>query len=154
MTSDLISRQAAIKAIEDLQDCYNGFSDTYDKACIIGVIEEVPPIEPIKHGRWIKRGDNSWECSVCHEISCCNGNYCVDCGARMDEVENNTETLEAWNLDGSPTRYIKGKRMDESPEPDYTITCADAPMTYTCDRSVCMRNEYNDVDCDKCEVKR
>lgn len=41
----------------------------------------------IKHGRWIKRGDNSWECSVCHEISCCNGNYCVDCGAKMDEVE-------------------------------------------------------------------
>ena len=43
--------------------------------------------EPVKHGRWIKRGDNSWECSVCHEISCCNGNYCVDCGARMEEVE-------------------------------------------------------------------
>ena len=39
---DLISRQAASKAIEDLQDCYNGFSDTYDKACIIGVIEEIP----------------------------------------------------------------------------------------------------------------
>ncbi len=42
MTDDLISRQAAIKAIEDLQDCYNGFSDTYDKACIIGVLEEIP----------------------------------------------------------------------------------------------------------------
>lgn len=40
--SDLIDRQAAIKAIEDLQDCYNGFSDTYDKACIIGVLEELP----------------------------------------------------------------------------------------------------------------
>ena len=52
-------------------------------------IDMMPTIEaePIKHGRWIKRGDNSWECSVCHEISCCNGNYCVDCGARMDEVE-------------------------------------------------------------------
>ena len=103
--SDLIGRQAAIKAIEDLQDCCNGFSDTYDKACIIGVIEEVPPIEQCrywdnesnfcglyrpaatKHGRWIERGDNSWECSVCHEISCCNGNYCVDCGARKNEVE-------------------------------------------------------------------
>ena len=34
--------------------------------------------------------------------------------ARMDEVEE--ETLEAWNLDGSPTRYIKGKRMDEVEE--------------------------------------
>lgn len=40
-----------------------------------------------RHGRWIKRGDNSWECSACREISCCNGNYCVDCGAKMDEVE-------------------------------------------------------------------
>lgn len=41
--NDLISRQAAIKAVEDLPNCYNGFSDTYDKACIIGVLEEVPP---------------------------------------------------------------------------------------------------------------
>lgn len=44
--ADLIDRQAAIKAIEDLQDCYNGFSDTYDKACIIGVLEEVPSVQP------------------------------------------------------------------------------------------------------------
>ena len=50
--SDLISRQVTIKAIEDLQDCYNGFSDTYDKACIIGVIEEVPSIEPNSCEYW------------------------------------------------------------------------------------------------------
>lgn len=43
---DLIDRQAAIKAIKDLHDCYNGFSDTYDKACIIGVLEELPPAQP------------------------------------------------------------------------------------------------------------
>ena len=47
MNDDLISRQAAIKAIEDLQDCYNGFSDTYDKACIIGVLEELPTIDAV-----------------------------------------------------------------------------------------------------------
>ena len=46
---------------------------------------ELEEVEPIKHGQWIKRGDNSWECSECHEISCCKGNYCVDCGARMVE---------------------------------------------------------------------
>ena len=40
--SELIRRQDAIKAIEDLPNCYNGFSDTYDKACIIGTLEEVP----------------------------------------------------------------------------------------------------------------
>lgn len=45
---DLISRRAAIKAIDDLQNCYNGYSDTYDKAYIIGVLEELPTIEPKK----------------------------------------------------------------------------------------------------------
>ena len=42
---ELISRKTAIKAIEELQDCYNGFSDTFDKACIIGVLEELPPAQ-------------------------------------------------------------------------------------------------------------
>lgn len=42
MSDDLIKRSEAIKAIESMPNCYNGFSDTYDKACIIGVLEEVP----------------------------------------------------------------------------------------------------------------
>lgn len=46
---DVISRQAAIDAILDLHDCPNGYSDTYDKACIIGVLEELPSaVVPIK----------------------------------------------------------------------------------------------------------
>ena len=97
---DLISRQAAIKAIEDLQDCYNGFSDTYDKACIIGAIEEVPSIEPIKHGRWLPyefATNKRWrKCSVCGTADeyinefglVANRSYCPNCGARMDEVDN------------------------------------------------------------------
>lgn len=36
-------------------------------------------------GKWIKVGDNSYRCSVCGEVSCCNGNFCPDCGAKMDE---------------------------------------------------------------------
>ena len=47
------------------------------------------PIEhaPVKHGRWIDvNGDGSlWQCSLCGEQSCCKGNYCMDCGAKMDE---------------------------------------------------------------------
>lgn len=46
--TDLISRRAAIKAIDDLPNCYNGYSDTYDKAYIIGVLEEVPSVEQKK----------------------------------------------------------------------------------------------------------
>lgn len=45
--SELIDRRQAIKAIGDLPNCYNGFSDTYDKAYIIGVLEELPTIDAV-----------------------------------------------------------------------------------------------------------
>ena len=59
---DLISRQAAIKAIDDLPNCYNGYSDTYDKAYIIGVIEELPTIELPDHGDLIDRDELMKHC--------------------------------------------------------------------------------------------
>lgn len=33
--SDYIKREDAIRAIDELPNCYNGWSDTYDKAHII-----------------------------------------------------------------------------------------------------------------------
>lgn len=48
--SKLIYVDRLKKDILDLPNCYNGFSDTYDKACIIGVIDEQPTIEERK---WI-----------------------------------------------------------------------------------------------------
>ena len=72
-----------------------------------------------KHGRWIDNGT----CSICgcrpYYATNIKAEYhhCPNCGALMtDEVESDTETLEVWNLDGSPTRYIKGERMDEVEE--------------------------------------
>ena len=47
----LIDADKLKKDVLDLPNCYNGFSDTYDKACIIGVIDEQPTIEPEQ--RWI-----------------------------------------------------------------------------------------------------
>lgn len=68
--TDYIDRQAAIKAIDDLPNCYNGYSDAYDKACIIGVLEELPPaeVEPVKRGRWEPHpSEREWDtCSYCH----------------------------------------------------------------------------------------
>lgn len=96
---DLISRQAAIKAIEDLPNCPNGYSDTYDKACIIGVLEELPTIEP-KKGKWILITNKYIEpqeymCSVCGRTIKYNWHprllteiypYC-NCGAQMERSE-------------------------------------------------------------------
>ena len=45
-THDLISRQAAIDAVNGMPDCPNGFSGTYDKAAIIGILEDVPSVQP------------------------------------------------------------------------------------------------------------
>ena len=89
---DYINRQAAIKEFESLPNCYNGFSDTYDKACIIGVLEEIAPadVEPVRHGRWI---NDRWEDDVnYHTCNACGtemivtyfDDYCSNCGARMD----------------------------------------------------------------------
>lgn len=43
--------------------------------------------EPTRHGKWIKVGDNTYRCTRCNEVSCCNGNFCTDCGAKMDKEE-------------------------------------------------------------------
>ena len=45
---DLIERSAAIDAINDLPNCPNGYSDTYDKASIISALEDVPSAQPEK----------------------------------------------------------------------------------------------------------
>lgn len=95
--SDLISRQTAIKAIEDLPNCYNGFSDTYDKAYIIGTLEELPSAE--RKGEWMEMGTNkdgthNIKCSHCGEGYKTRGHarsiatktkyrFCPNCGADM-----------------------------------------------------------------------
>lgn len=95
--TEYIDRKTLIKAVEDLPNCYNGFSDTYDKACIIGLIEELPSVDVVerKKGKWI-----DYKCSECGEpipISkviyqgkviwerCQKPNYCPNCGADMRE---------------------------------------------------------------------
>ena len=72
------------KDVLDLQDCYNGFSDTYDKACILGVIDEQPTIEERKTGNWTSEnacefcGFQPWYENDIHTLS-----YCPNCGADM-----------------------------------------------------------------------
>ena len=51
MSEDLIKRSDAIKAIEELPNAYNGWSDAYDKAYIIGTLEEVPSAD--RQQEWI-----------------------------------------------------------------------------------------------------
>jgi len=106
---DFISRKEAIKAIDDLPNCYNGFSDTYDKACIIGVLEELPTVDPVKRGKWLPHPtEPDWDvCSVCgigthrrfHYNDIIYGQYdveesfmyCPHCGAKIDGGKNDDD---------------------------------------------------------------
>lgn len=44
--------------------------------------------EPVRHGRWLRLDEApEWDqrrCSECGDISCCQRNYCPNCGAKMD----------------------------------------------------------------------
>ena len=53
------------------------------------ILREAPTIDvaPVKHGRWIMHDDEfglTCECSVCHIETMGDGNYCPNCGAKMD----------------------------------------------------------------------
>lgn len=107
--NDLISRRAAITAIDDLPNCYNGYSDTYDKAYIIGVLEELPRVDvpDRKVGKWKDKQMhdetiepiNAWKhkCSVCgfYVVTIekkSEWHYCPNCGAKMEDIQDSTET--------------------------------------------------------------
>ena len=103
---ELISRADAIDAIEELPNAYNGWSDAYDKACIIGALEEVPSAEP-KTGEWVMLemvenvhdiyGVPTWGvnymCDKCGFITTAiqdhfsQYKFCPSCGARMNGGE-------------------------------------------------------------------
>ena len=43
--------------------------------------------EATSRGHWIPMEYDTFKCSICGETSCCEANYCPDCGARMEERE-------------------------------------------------------------------
>lgn len=97
MEQRLINANKLRKDFLNLPNCYNGFSDTYDKAMIIDLVDEQPTVdaEPVKHGKWIEVDvcDCCYRCSECGFIRDAYlldiGNYCPQCGAKMDEEKEN-----------------------------------------------------------------
>lgn len=92
---DLISRQAAIDAMEQAKEQY------FDRRVIIGkmqdIVNNLPSAEPQrKKGRWVYRPDlgwgETWECSECGEktgsslMGYPRYNWCPMCGAEMQST--------------------------------------------------------------------
>lgn len=67
----------------------------YGIEAVMEYVEELPTIDPVKHGRWVsvQKDDDSvliWKdrCSVCGVRGHIAYDYCPNCGARMDGDEN------------------------------------------------------------------
>ena len=69
---------------DNLDDAYG---QGWDEA--LSYIEKIPAadVAPVAHGRWIMHDDEfglTCECSACHIETMGDGNYCPNCGAKMD----------------------------------------------------------------------
>ena len=98
---DLISKQAAILAIEEYADRLQMVNwkenpgvpyKAYALNWAINTLRDLPSAQP-EHGRWIdKYGDGDWHCTRCgaivekHEQDYRNWYFCYHCGAKMDGV--------------------------------------------------------------------
>lgn len=109
-TIDNISRQAAKDALDGICDRECEYSKKQRAvmcaSCHLGsafdAIDELPSIDPVKHGKWIKNeGRCGWHCSACatddvyaFEWNSDKGenelqdHYCPNCGALMDMSED------------------------------------------------------------------
>ena len=93
--SDLISRADAIHAIEDMPNAYNGWSDTYDKACIIGVLEEIPSAD--RPTEWIPVSERLPGKDGCYLVSTTGtNNDIIDIAYYTEEIWHKASRIKAW----------------------------------------------------------
>ena len=65
------------------------FAESYDAFAVDCILKAIPAadVATVRHGRWIMHDDEfglTCECSVCHIETMGDGNYCPNCGAKMD----------------------------------------------------------------------
>ena len=124
-SNDLISRAAVLDAIDHERNLLIEQKRFGAEHVVVHharrLIEEFPAVDaaPVVHGRWVDRkyGDQK-ECSECGEVCCCQGDYCMKCGAKMEtEISNITKKKFAPSLDDAIKEFnakwtISGAKMD------------------------------------------
>ena len=106
MMDDLISRAAALDAIDGIKQMQGNMEQLAMKALCLAMIKIIKPVDasPVVHGRWVKMTGmmppeyhGHYECSECqwHMKGLRNSwtreeelSYCPGCGAKMDGEAN------------------------------------------------------------------
>lgn len=86
---EYIERAAVEKFIEDgLNNPDKNKAFGHDAIEIMAEIHYMPAADvvEVRHGRWIKH-EGYDECELCHAKTIYGGNYCPECGTRMDKED-------------------------------------------------------------------
>lgn len=87
MSKEYIERGALLELETFLQD-----ADGFDCSAVLSVdirAAKAADVVEVKHGRWKREYDSIlnkfyWSCSECKEWAYSEGNYCPNCGAKME----------------------------------------------------------------------
>ena len=80
--AEYVEREKVLSKAAPVEGCFSDMISVYDV-----VMLPAADVAPVVHGRWIMHDDEfglTCECSVCHIETMGDGNYCPNCGAKMD----------------------------------------------------------------------
>lgn len=80
--AEYVEREKVLSKAAPVEGCFSDMISVYDV-----VMLPAADVAPVVHGRWIMHDDEfglTCECSACHIETMGDGNYCPNCGAKMD----------------------------------------------------------------------
>lgn len=94
MKDEYVRKQNAVDALEEKE--HEPWYLHKDLEWMSGVVEakdvikslEPADVVPVKHGMWIPYRCDMYECSKCRAWKKDDSDYCPDCGAKMNEMED------------------------------------------------------------------
>lgn len=100
---ELISKTAAINTTFNMCCRWDGEDRDDLRNMMLTAFQELPTIDPVKHGKWIKDGEANvlYKCSACNDLCTVAGwancipkeqmykmfKFCPNCGAKMERSE-------------------------------------------------------------------
>lgn len=91
LCEDAVSREAAIDAIISFFKLTDYNESAYAVRTVLG---DLPPVTPKQRtGKWIKITNTLYKCDQCGAVQL-KGNYCKDCGAKMEGVNNEKVNIQ------------------------------------------------------------
>lgn len=88
---DVVSREAAIDVIISFFKLTDYNESAYAVRTVLG---DLPPVTPKQRtGKWIKITNTLYKCDQCGAVQL-KGNYCKDCGAKMEGTNNEKVNIQ------------------------------------------------------------